>query len=96
MTNLSPHLPPPNVKCARHLNKILHALKTLSKFTMGSRNLDALLAQQKCMFNKEGIGYTFDKKQKSFKIFFNFVKASSTPFKHVTISCIRVIPLKIV
>ena len=63
---------------------------------MGSRNLDALLAQQKCMFNKEGIGYTFDKKQKSFQIFFNFVKASSTPFKHVTISCIRVIPLKIV
>ena len=32
------------------------------------------------MFNKVGIDYTIDKKQKSFRNFFNFVEASSTHF----------------
>lgn len=47
---------------------------------MGRDNLDALLAQQKCTFDKAGPSYTFDEKQKSFKNLFKFVKGSNTPF----------------
>jgi len=47
---------------------------------MGRDNPDALLAKQKCIFKKVGLGYTIGKKQKAFKNFFNFVKAFSIAF----------------
>ena len=31
--------------------------KTLAKFVNGKENLDMLLGRQRCVFNKEGLGY---------------------------------------
>ena len=47
--------------------KIEYLLKSLSNFTMGRENLEALLAQQKCAIDKAGLGYTHNKKQKAYK-----------------------------
>ena len=41
---------------------------------MGRDNLDALLVQQKCMLDRAGLGYTFDKNQNLYKNFFNFLR----------------------
>ena len=49
--------------------------KTLAKFVNGKENLDMLLGRQKCVFNKEGLGYAPKNKQKFYKNF--FVKESS-------------------
>ena len=56
--------PPSQCEMCKALeSKNEYLLKTLCKFTMGRDNLDALLAQQKCMFDKVGLGYTFDQKK---------------------------------
>jgi len=60
--------------------KVEYLLKTLSRFTMGKDNLEALLAQQKYAIEKVGLGYTHNKKKKAYKNFFKFTKASSSPF----------------
>jgi hypothetical protein len=44
--------------------------KTLAKFVNGKENLDMLLGRQRCVFNKEGLGYTLENKQKFYKNFF--------------------------
>jgi hypothetical protein len=44
--------------------------KTLAKFVKGKENLDMLLGRQRCVFNKDGLGYTPENKQKFYKIFF--------------------------
>jgi predicted RNase H-like nuclease (RuvC/YqgF family) len=44
--------------------------KTLAKFVNGKENLDMLLGRQRCVFNKEGLGYTPENKQKFYKNFF--------------------------
>jgi len=48
--------------CKEPKSKNEYLLKTLSRFTMGRDNLDALLSQQKFMFKKERLCYTFGKK----------------------------------
>ena len=42
--------------------------------------MEALVAQKKCVIEKAGLGYTHHKKLKAYKNFFNFTKASSSPF----------------
>jgi len=44
--------------------------KTLANFVNGKKNLDMLLGRQMCVFNKEGLGYTPENKQKFYKNFF--------------------------
>lgn len=44
--------------------------KTLAKFVNGKENLDMLLGRQRCVFNKEGLGYAPKNKQKFYKNFF--------------------------
>lgn len=65
--------------CKALQEKVEYFLKKLSKFIMGRDNLEALLAQQKCVIEKAGLGYNNNKKQKADKIFFNVTKASSSP-----------------
>jgi seryl-tRNA synthetase len=44
--------------------------KTLAKFVNGKENLDMILGRQRCVFNKEGLGYAPKNKQKFYKNFF--------------------------
>jgi hypothetical protein len=44
--------------------------KTLAKFVNGKENLDMLLGRQRCVFNKESLGYAPKNKQKFYKNFF--------------------------
>jgi len=44
--------------------------KTLAKFVNGKENLDMLLGRQMCVFNKEGLGYVPENKQKFYKNLF--------------------------
>jgi len=49
-----------SLKCEnypRQLEKINYVMKTLSKFTLGRSNLDAVLGSQRSFLSKEGIGY---------------------------------------
>ena len=46
------------------------------KFTNGQKNLDKLLNSKKCVFDKGGLGYKPNLKQKYYKNY--FVKATST------------------
>ena len=46
------------------------------KFTSGQKNLEKLLSTQKCVFDKRGLGYKLNLKQKYYKKY--FVKATST------------------
>jgi len=39
-------------------NKVEYILKTLSKFTMGSANLETILRSQNVVLSKHGLGYT--------------------------------------
>ena len=78
---LTPLMRLPCVKGCKVLEaKVEYLLKKLFKFTMGKDNLEALLGQQKCAIEKPRLGYTYNKKQKAYKNFFNFTKASSSPF----------------
>jgi len=44
--------------CPGQLEKIKYLMKTLSKFTLGRSNLDAVLGSQRIVLNKERIGYS--------------------------------------
>jgi len=52
--------------------KVNYLSKTVSKFTVGTTSLNALLGSQNCVFNKAGIGFHegFPKKIKKFNHFF--------------------------
>lgn len=64
------------------LRKTIEKLNTaLAKFVNGKENLDMILGKQRCVFNKEGLGFAH--KQKFYKNF--FVKESS--INHPSITC---------
>jgi len=52
--------------------KVKYLIKIVSKFSMGTSNLNVLLGSQNCVFNKACINFQdgFKKKVKKFKIFF--------------------------
>ena len=52
--------------------KVNYLIKIVSKLSMGTENLNALLGSQDCVFNKAGIGFQegFPKKVKKFSSFF--------------------------
>ena len=52
-------------------------MKTLSKFTLGRSNLDAVLGSQRSVLNKEGIGYSGNSNRLSCRNFLNISKPSS-------------------
>jgi len=63
--------------CPGQLEKIEYLMKTLSKFTLGRSNLDAVLGSQRSVLNKEGIGYSGNSNQLSCRNFLNISKPSS-------------------
>jgi len=65
--------------CKNFKNRVEFLEETLAKFIVKKFNLDTLLNSQKCVMNE--YGYSFSKKQKSFKInFFHPKKAFNTTF----------------
>ena len=65
--------------CKNFKNRVEFLEETLTKFTMEKSNLDTLLNSKKCVMDE--YGYSFSKKQKSFKnIFFHPKKAFNTTF----------------
>jgi len=53
--------------------KIFYLLKTLDKLTTGKSNFEDVLASQKCVFGKAGLGfYPQSKEKKIAKPFFKF------------------------
>jgi len=62
--------------------KVNYLIKIVSKLSMGTVNLNALLGSQNCVFKKIGIDFQddFPKKVKKFKNFFNHDSTPSSPF----------------
>lgn len=60
---------------------ILDLTQIVYKFTKGKKNFDLILGEQKCIFDKGGIGYNPFLKQKSLKNF--FVKTSTFSIPNV-------------
>ena len=54
--------------------QVIDLNSTLTKFIKGKENLDRLLGNQRCMFEKKGLGYKPMKNEKLYSNF--FVKAS--------------------
>ena len=57
--------------------KVENLNKILTNFTNGKKNLDNLLGNRRCVFDKAGIGYNPKVKEKYYKKFFineNFLK----------------------
>jgi len=52
-------------------------MKTLSKFTLGRSNLDAVLGSQRSVLNKEGIGYNAKSNPLGTRNFLNMSKPTS-------------------
>jgi len=63
--------------CLGQLEKIEYLMETLSKFTLGRSNLDAVLGSQRSVLNKEGIGYSGNPNRLSCRNFLNISKSSS-------------------
>ena len=55
--------------------KFMDLNNIVTKFTLGEKNLNILLESQRCLFNKEGLGYRPYKKSTYLKN--HFVKAST-------------------
>nr|KYP62970.1 hypothetical protein KK1_017531 [Cajanus cajan] len=66
--------------CNRFKEEIRNLRSTLAKFTSGRNNLDIILGKQKCVFDKEGLGYNPQKQQKKYKNFFIPSQVTSFPF----------------
>jgi len=65
--------------CKNFKNRVEFLKETLAKFTVEKSNLDTLFYSQKCVMDE--YGYSFSKKQKSFKnLFFHPKKAFNTNF----------------
>lgn len=91
---VSTHSPSQCQICKALKSKNEYLLKILTKFTIGRDNLDVLLAQKKCMFDKADLGYTYDKKTKFFKNFFLILSKCPTPhLQDAIIACTKIIPL---
>ena len=58
------------------LKKIEWLLSSLSKFSCGQKAFEMILASQKCVFDKRGLGYKTSKNEKYFKNY--FVKKSTS------------------
>jgi len=68
--------------CVVFQNTIYYVIKTLTKFSMGKDNLEALLSSQNCAYDRVSIGYklVFQNKVKQFKNLFSFKKSNTSPF----------------
>jgi len=51
--------------CESLEKKVHYLLKTLNKFSKGQSNLETVLASQKCVFGKIGLGFNPNSKKKS-------------------------------
>ena len=54
-------------------------VSSLSKFSCGQKAFDMLLASQKCVFDKRGLGYKSSKNEKYFKNYFVKESTSESP-----------------
>ena len=63
-------------------NNVDDLTKTLENFVKGRNNLNMLLGNQRCVFDKAGIGYDLIKKQKNLNIIFE--KAPLMTHPHIT------------
>jgi len=68
-------------KCCNKFKEEIKDLKdSLAKFTIGKNNLDIILENQRCVFDKAGLGYKLEKQQKMYKNFFASTQKISFPF----------------
>jgi len=67
--------------CSKQLERIKYLMSTLTRFTLGRNNLDAILGSQKSVLNREGIGYAEHENKLSSQLesrkFVNLSKPSS-------------------
>ena len=54
-------------------------VSSLSEFSCGQKAFDLILASQKCVFDKRGLGYKCSKKEKYFKNYFVNESTSESP-----------------
>uniref|UniRef100_A0A151UHU2 CCHC-type domain-containing protein n=1 Tax=Cajanus cajan TaxID=3821 RepID=A0A151UHU2_CAJCA len=71
--------------CNRFKEEISNLRSTFAKFTSGRNNLDIILGKQKCVFDKEGLGYNPQKQQKKYKNF--FIPSQVTSFQLTCFYC---------
>ena len=50
--------------CSKYVEEIKNLKNSLAKFSIGKNNLDVILGNQRCIFDKAGIGYKLEKQQK--------------------------------
>ena len=68
-------------KCCKKFKEKIKDLKdSLAKFTLGKNNLDIILGKQRCVFDKAGLGYKPEKKQKMYKNLFASTQKTSSLF----------------
>ena len=61
------------------LKKNERLVSSLSKFSCGEKFFDMILASQKCVFNKKGLGYKSSNNEKYFKNYFVKESTSESP-----------------
>ena len=66
--------------CSKYVEEIKNLKNSLAKFSIGKNNLDVILGNQRCIFDKAGIGYKPEKQQKFYKNFFSFSQKYNSPF----------------
>ena len=60
---------------------------SLSIFSCGQKSFEIILASQKCVFDKQGLGFKSSKNQKYFKNYFVKESASASPFTTCNSTC---------
>ena len=56
-------------------------ISSLSKFSCGRKGFDMILAGQKCVFDKKGLGYKSSNNEKYFKHYFEKESTSESHFR---------------
>jgi len=70
------------VKFCKIKNKKKLFVKIVERLSLGTENLNSILGSKNCIFNKTHIGHYsgLKKKEKKFKIFFDYSKRQTSPF----------------
>ena len=71
--------------CSKYVEEIKNLKNSLAKFSIGKNNLDVILRNQRCIFDKAGIGNKPKKQQKFYKNSFLSHKNTILLSLHVSI-----------
>ncbi|KHN15535.1 hypothetical protein glysoja_049826, partial [Glycine soja] len=66
--------------CSKYVKEIKDLKNSLAKFSIGKNNLDVILGNQRCIFDKAGLRYKPEKQQKFYKNFFSSSQNYNSPF----------------